>query len=493
MNYLSLVGIAAAIIVAVLGGVSWMLRRQEAAHTEVGEARRELEILRIEHNEVSKNLAVARQIASRVDEMQQALDEKFLQVETLKETKAAAEASLVMKNQEAMALGQKLQETEQKLADCMDALHASDSDRGVLKEKLRQMEEARTEMAQQFKLLAQSAIDSNSETLSKQNREQLDALLKPFRDKITEFQTDLQKTAADTARERGVLQEQIRGLKDLSLTMTNETSNLTRALKSNTRVQGHLGEMILESILEKSGLRKGIEYVVQSTMTSDDGQRLRPDVIVNIPSSPSIIIDSKVSLNAFERYINAETDADRVASLSAHVTSLKNHIRGLGAKDYQKLPDTDIDYVVMFMPIEGTLIAALEIEPNLTGYALENNVVITTPTTLTIILRTVANIWQVERRNQNAQDIARRAAGIYDKLVGFIEDMSAIETRLNQAQDSFGKAMKKLKDGRNSLITQTEQLKAMGVTPSKSLPSAFIEQSELDALPHYDESSENAA
>jgi DNA recombination protein RmuC len=265
--------------------------------------------------------------------------------------------------------------------------------------------------------------------------------------------------------------------------MTTETSSLTRALRGEAQTQGAWGEMILASILEKSGLREGEEYVVQQSQATDDGQKVRPDVVVNMPAGQRIVIDSKLSLVAFDAYVNAWTDVDRKNAIDRHMTSIRSHIRTLARKEYHAAVGSQMDYVIMFVPIEGALAVALREDPNLTAFAVENSVAIATPTTLMIALRTVANVWQVERRNRNAEAIADRGGRLYDKFVGFVEEMTGLGNRLNQARISYDAAMGKLSTGGGSLLRQVEQLKSLGAKTSKSLPSNLLDLSEPDSLP----------
>ncbi len=332
-------------------------------------------------------------------------------------------------------------------------------------------------MTKEFRLLAEDVMARHGERFGKQNKEQIDGLLQPVRDKLAEFQQGLQAAHVETAKERATLGEQIRGLSEASAKMTTETTNLTRALKGQAQTQGAWGEMILESVLQNSGLRKGEEYECQTSHTTEDGQRLRSDVIVTLPGDQRrIVIDAKVSLVAFDGHVNAATDGERDACLRRHLDSMRAHIRTLGSKDYQGVARSGLDFVVMFIPIEGALAAALRTDPKLINEAADHNVAIATPTTLMIALRTVASVWQVERRNKNAEDIAKRAGLLYDKFAGFVGDMQALGERLGQADEAYKGAMKKLSDGRGSLTRQVEQLKGMGARTGKSLPAWLLER-----------------
>jgi len=348
-------------------------------------------------------------------------------------------------------------------------------------EKLQILAEAKESMADRFRLLAEDVMARHGESFSKQNKAQIDGLLQPMRDKLSEFQQGLQSAHTESAKERATLGEQIRGLSETSAKMTSETTNLTRALKGEAQTQGAWGEMILTTILQRSGLREGAEYVSQASGTTEDGQRLRPDVVVSLPGDQRIVIDAKVSLVAFEGHVNAATDHERDSCLGRHLDSMRTHIKTLSSKDYQAVAGSRLGYVVMFVPIEGALAAALQGDPGLTSFAVENNVTIATPTTLMIALRTVHSVWQVECRNQNAEALAERAGKLYEKFVGFVDDLRQVGFRLGQAETSYQGALAKLRTGKGSLVRQVEQLKSMGARTGKSLPPTLLGDDGEDA------------
>ncbi len=344
-------------------------------------------------------------------------------------------------------------------------------------EKLTQIIQVKTEMTGQFRVLAEDVMKRHGETFTQLNKEQIDGLLNPLRHKLSDFQQELQKAHVETAKERASLGEQIKALSETSGRMTVETLNLTRALKGETRTQGAWGEVILDAILERSGLREGVEYITQQSHTTEDGRRQRLDVLINLPDGKKIIVDSKVSLRDFEAFVNAETDHARATHIKAHVQALKNHVKLLSDKAYQKLADDGLDFVIMFVPIEGALAAALSEEPDLTGFAVERNVAIVTPTTLMIALRTVANVWQVENRNRNAEQIAIRAGQMYDKFVGFVGDMVKLDNQIKTVRNTFDDSFTKLQ-GKGGLISRSEIIKAMGAKTSKALPAALLDEDE---------------
>jgi DNA recombination protein RmuC len=327
--------------------------------------------------------------------------------------------------------------------------------------------EMRNEVLAEFRVGA-------AETIARQNRDQIEAVLAPLRDKLVEFQTGLQNAHTESVRERASLGEQIRSLAESGSRMTHETENLTRALKGDSKVQGAWGEMLLTTILERSGLRLGEEYEVQQTHPGADGGKIRPDVIVRLPHKHVIVVDAKVSLTAFERFVNATADADRAGFLDQHVASMRSHIEKLSAKEYWRVDGCAVDYVILFCPIEAALGAALQRDPDLTAMAVERSVAIATPTTLMIALRTVANLWRVERQNKNALEIAQKAGRLYDKFVGFIVDMDNIGSRLEAAKTSHAAAMGKLSTGQGNLVGQAETLRRMGASTTKALPSELL-------------------
>ena len=349
-----------------------------------------------------------------------------------------------------------------------------DQERRLSVEKIATFNEMRGQLTAEFKLLANDVLKTHGETFSKSNQEQIDGLLNPMRHRLTEFQDVLRLANEQTIRERAALGEQIKSLSDASGRMSTETLNLTRALKGEAQAQGAWGEMILASILERSGLIKGEQYFTQESHTGEEGGRLRPDVIVRLPGDLQVIVDSKVSLVAFEAHVAAETDEDRTSALNRHVASIRGHIRGLSGKKYQDLGSND--FVVMFIPIEGALALALQRDPEITSHAVANNVAIATPTTLMIALRTVANVWQVENRNRNAEEIARRAGLLYDKFVGFTEDMLTLRKRLDEAAKSHDAAMGKLSTGSGNLVRQADLLRALGAKAgSKQIAAALLD------------------
>lgn len=329
---------------------------------------------------------------------------------------------------------------------------------------------ARQQMTDEFKAIAGDVLKSQSETFTRQNREQVDVLLKPLNEKIVEFQTNMIK-------DRSAMGEQIRALYESNIQITTEAQNLTRALKGNSQTQGAWGEMILSTILERSGLREGEQFITQQSHTSEDGSRVRTDVEVLMPNNDRLVIDSKVSLNAFEAYTSSD-DEDRALHLQAHITSIRTHIRTLSDKAYHRHAGSKMDYVMMFVPIESALATAIQADPKLVEDGMARGVMLTTPTTLMTVLRTVRNVWDIEKRHQNAEQIAERAGALYEKVVGFLGTMDKIGASLDRAQLSFADARAQLSTGKGNVVRQVEMLRELGAKSGKPLPSGWSDGSD---------------
>ncbi|MBU3542334.1 DNA recombination protein RmuC [Polynucleobacter sp. MWH-Loch1C5] len=340
-------------------------------------------------------------------------------------------------------------------------------------------QEAKDALSNQFKNLANEILEEKSRRFALQNQENLNVLLKPLSEKLSEFRQQVNDTYQNEARERFALKQEIERLAGLNLQMSNDTKALTNALKGESKTQGDWGELVLETILENSGLRKGEEYLVQDTQTMADGSRLQPDVVIRLPEAKHLVIDSKVSITAYTRYMQADDESQKNAELSAHVQSIRQHIQGLSAKNYQDLYALgSIDFVLMFIPVEPAFLAAMRHAPDIYQEALRKNIVLVCPSTLLATVRTVAHVWRQEHQNRNAQEIARQCANLYDKFVGFVDDLEKVGQRLEQAQVSYGDAVNKLKTGKGNLIRTAENVKKLGVKPNKSLPNQLLDTSD---------------
>jgi DNA recombination protein RmuC len=340
-------------------------------------------------------------------------------------------------------------------------------------EKLALMHSSEQRLQTQFENLANKIFDEKSTTYQTQSKHNIEAVLAPFKSQLDGFKRQISEQHIREGQERASLKTEILSLKALNQRITEEASALTNALKGDNKKQGNWGEVILERILKESGLREGHEFETQVSAQSEQGRRLQPDVVVHLPNDKDVIIDSKVSLAAYEQYFNCD-DASRKQYLSAHVASIKGHIKGLGAKEYQSLKGLrTLDYVLLFIPIEPAFLLAIEEEPDLVSLALNHNIMLVSPTNLLVALRTINNIWQYEYQNQNAQLIAEQAGKLYDKFVGFVSDIEKIGKALDTAHGSYDAAMNKLSSGRGNLVRQVEKFREMGVQPSKRLDNTL--------------------
>ncbi|MCI0448958.1 MAG: DNA recombination protein RmuC [Chlorobi bacterium] len=333
----------------------------------------------------------------------------------------------------------------------------------------------------EFENLANKILDEKSRKFTEQNRENLDTILNPLKEKISEFEKKVSDVYVSETKERAALAEQLRSLHELNKQMTEEANNLTRALKGDTKTQGAWGEFILESILEKSGLGKGREYLFQETFKNEEGSNRRPDVIVNLPEGKNIIIDSKVSLKSYESYISSDNEDERRKCLSDHVASVRRHLKGLDLKDYHNLYSLQsLDFVLMFIPVEPAFALAVQNDQSLFYDAFEKNIVIVSPSTLLATLRTIASIWKQENQNRNAIDIARKSGELYDKLSAFVDDLIKIGQRMDDAKKTYEEAMNKLTEGRGNIISRAENLRQMGAKSSKSIDQRIVEKASDD-------------
>jgi DNA recombination protein RmuC len=335
----------------------------------------------------------------------------------------------------------------------------------------------------EFKTLANDILEDKSKRFTEQNQNNLNQLLEPLKVKIKEFQGQVHDVYVQEGKDRSQLAEQVKQLMALNNQLSKDAHNLTSALKGQSKTQGNWGEFILERVLETSGLRKGHEYDVQESHTRADGTRAQPDVVVHMPEDRHLIVDAKVSLKAYEEYANAETDHQRESAMKHHLDSVRSHIKDLSGKNYQQLYGLkSLDFVLMFVPVEPAFMLAIAHDSDLWQDAWKKNVLLVSPSTLLFVLRTVAHLWRQEQQGRNAQEIANQGGKLYDKLVGFVEDLENLGTKLKQAQTAYDGAYNKFSGGRGNVIRQAEELKKLGVKPTKHLPQKLID-SALDELP----------
>ncbi|MFI0428034.1 DNA recombination protein RmuC [Mariniflexile sp. HMF6888] len=343
-----------------------------------------------------------------------------------------------------------------------------------------ELEKRQEELRKDFELLATKILDEKSEKFTLQNKENIKNILNPLQEKIKTFEEKVDSTQKESISMHSALKEQLLGLKDLNQQMTKEATNLTRALKGDSKMQGNWGELVLERVLEKSGLEKDREYFVQQSFTLPDGSRVLPDVVLHLPDGKKMVIDSKVSLTDYERLVNADDD-DKAQFLKAHVNSVKKHIDQLSEKNYQDLYDIESpDFVLMFIPIEPAFAVIVNEDNSIYNKAFEKNIVIVTPSTLLATLRTIDSMWNNEKQQQNAIEIARQAGALYDKFEGLVSDLTGVGKKIDAAKSDYSAAMNKLVDGKGNLISSVERLKKMGAKAKKALPEAIIKRAEED-------------
>lgn len=417
-------------------------------------SREEAETLEAEREEALRTI-------SRLEERNERLDAEAQQNknEMLKEQSRANEAE-----KENVRLGSINETLNEKLAE--------------QKEELQQLQER---FKEEFENLANKILEEKSKKFTEQNKEKLDQLLKPLGEKMEAFKKKVEETYEKETRERTSLKEQIKQMAELNKEMSDEAKNLTKALKGESKTQGSWGEVILQRILEKSGLTKGREYEIQEHHTTDDGKRLQPDVVVHLPDEKRLIIDSKVSLTAYERFVSADEESEQQAALRQHVNSLRSHVKGLSKKSYEKLyGGNSPDFVLMFVPIESAFGVALQYDTELYYEAFEKNIVIVSPSTLLATLATIDSVWKQEYQNKNALEIAERGGALYDKFVLFVESMQDIGQRIRQTQDSYDQAMSRLSTGQGNVVRQVEMLKELGAKAGKSLPGELTDRPQLE-------------
>jgi DNA recombination protein RmuC len=344
-------------------------------------------------------------------------------------------------------------------------------------EKLELLLQAKAALSDQFKTLANDILEEKSKRFAEQNREGVSLLLEPLKTKLAEFQGKVEEVYVNEGKDRSALSAQVNRLVELNQALSQDAKNLTLALKGSAKTQGNWGELILERVLEASGLRKGHEYHVQDSQMREDGSRGQADVIIDLPEERKIVVDAKVSLVAYERYVSAESDGERTLALKQHLESVRIHIKGLSDKRYHSMYGMkSLDFVLAFIPVEPAFMTAVTNDDELFMDAWNRNVLLVSPSTLLFVVRTVAHLWRQEAQSRNAQDIAKRGAELYDKLCGFVEDLETVGTRISQAQKAFDLAHGKLATGRGNVIRQAEMLRDLGVKPTKALPAAVVER-----------------
>ena len=383
------------------------------------------------------------------------LDEKTKENSELRREKDFSSIELARKNEELKNLQLKLNENKEEV------------------EKLQE------KFTTEFENLANKILDEKSNKFTEQNKKNIKDILNPLQEKIQTFEKKVEDTQKESISMHSALKEQLLGLKELNAQMSKETINLTKALKGDSKTQGNWGELVLERVLEKSGLEKDREYFVQQSFTNEEGKRIMPDVVIHLPDNKKMIVDSKVSLTAYEQFINTEDDLEKERFLKEHVNSLKRHVEQLSEKKYEDIYKIESpDFVLLFVPIEPAFAVALNEDNTLYNKAFERNIVIVTPTTLLATLRTIDTMWNNEKQQRNALEIARQAGALYDKFQGLLTDLVNIGKKIDGTKADYAAAMNKLVEGRGNLITSVEKLKKMGAKAKKALPEKILERAQ---------------
>ncbi len=371
-------------------------------------------------------------------------------------------------------LSAELENKESKLNSEREEFLKISNELASLKSEYKNLEEKLTDQGTEFKNIVNEILKEKSREFTEQNKTNLSEILNPLKERIKDFEQKITQTHVDELKQRASLIEQIKFLTEQNQQMSKDAKDLTNALKGETKTQGNWGEFILESILEKSGLVKDREYSVQESFTTENGNRLQPDVLINLPDKKTIVIDSKVSLNAYEKYSSSGDEIEKQKALKEHLISIKKHIKELSEKNYQNIYQLkSLDFVLMFLPIEPAFGLAIQTEQNLFTSAYEKNIIIVSPTTLLATLRTIANIWKQAYQNKNALEIARQSGALYDKFQGLLKDLQNVGEKLSATQTSYDAAIKKLHTGKGNLVSSVEKIKKLGAKTTKSLPASF--------------------
>ncbi|MDZ7807157.1 MAG: DNA recombination protein RmuC [Gracilimonas sp.] len=406
--------------------------------------------------------------SSRLEERNQNLREQLEETEEeLNQFQQKSEQDLSEERERANELDRKLASREADYKNLQERLT----------EQKKELAEMQEQLTTQFENLANKILEEKSEKFTKQNKEQIDQLLNPLGEKLEAFKKKVEETYNEENRQRATLKEQIRQMGELNQKMSEDAKNLTKALKGDSKTQGNWGEVILQRILEKSGLRKNEEYYTEQSVNTDDGRRIRPDVVVRLPDEKFLVIDSKVSLTAYEKLNSAEDEIEQQKFLKEHINSIRTHVKGLSEKNYHHIHGAKSpDFVLLFIPIEPAFGMALQHDSNLYYEAFDQNIVIVSPSTLLATLATIDSVWKQEYQNKNAMEIAKRGGALYDKFVLFVESMNDIGQRIRQTQDSYDEAMGRLSTGAGNLVRQAEMIRKLGAKTSKQLPDGMTDE-----------------
>ena len=413
---------------------------------------------------------------------QTSIAELSKQMEDLNADKRVAEEKIIWQNDQINGLSQENEEKDAVILDLNNQVSGKVAELKTLSDKFTEqkadIEQLQEKFRIEFKNLANEILEEKTQKFTEQNKIRLEEILKPLGEKIRDFEKKVEETYDKESKQRFSLEKEIKQLAELNQQISQEANNLTNALKGQSKTQGDWGEIILESILEKSGLTRDREYFVQQSFTNEHGKRMQPDVVISYPGERNVVIDAKVSLTAYERLSSAVTNEDQEIALRDHLLSIRNHINELNTKNYQDLYQLkSLDFVMMFMPIEPAYLVAMQKDPGLWNYAYERRVLLISPTNLIAALRMMSNLWRVENQNKNAMEIARQSGDMLDKLAGFVDDILDIGNKLDSTRRSYDAAMNKLSTGKGNLIRRAGKIKELGAKSSKELPRQLLDDS----------------
>ena len=380
-------------------------------------------------------------------------------------------SQLQLERNKSEELGKRISKAEVEFRNLMEKLTTQKTE----------MEELQNKFTTEFENVANKILKNHSEEFTKTNVKNIGEILNPLKEKLGEFEKKVNDAYDKELRDKVSLREEVKKLYELNTKISDDANNLTKALKGDSKKQGNWGEFVLEKILERSGLTKGIEFEMQVSVKSDEGKRYQPDVVVFLPEKKHIIIDAKVSLTAYERLVNANEEEERKRYMNEHILSIRRHIKELSEKNYQSAKDMNSpDFVLLFIPIESSFGVAVQADQQLFNDAWANKIVIVSPSTLLATLQTISSIWKQENQTRNAMEIAKQGGALYDKFVGFVNDLEKIGKNVHQVQESYDEAMKKLSTGSGNLINKAESIRKLGVKTSKRLPDKFSDVQETN-------------
>jgi len=422
---------------------------------------------------------------SELKEKQSKLEnENIIRLSETDKEKSLLQERLGALQQENNSLEDKLKNQISKSEDLATGLAVAETDKKYLKEKLetqvKELEDMQKKLTMEFENIANKILKNNTLEFTRLSHKNVGDILNPLKERIKSFEDTVRETSIQEAKDNTSLMNELKSLRELNVQISEDASNLTNALKSDSKKQGNWGEIILERVLERSGLIKGEEYVIQESLRSASGELLRPDVTIKLPDNKQLIIDSKVSLTAYEAYVNSDVPEDKEKYLKLHLESIKNHINELSDKNYQNIPDLNSpDFTLLFIPIESSFSAAVKADVEMFNYAWNKNIVIVSPTTMLATLRTIASLWKQEKQTRNALEIADQSGKLYDKFVSFLVDLEKMGNQMNTLKNSYDDAHNKLKSGKGNIIGKVEQLKKMGAKASKEIPAKYIIEDNL--------------